>query len=191
MDVHSNFPLPDDEPERLQALHDLEILDSGPEPSFDRIANLAKILFEMHACAISLLDHDRQWFKSEAGFGCSQMPREQAFCAHAILSDEPLIVPDTAEHPFFKSHPLVVGAPHIRFYAGVPLNTRRGSKIGVLCVIDQKPRPDWNRLRTTILSELAAMVCGELENRSRKKREEYLLALNAELQSQLGVRVAS
>ena len=185
MAIHPTFPLPGDEAERLKALHDLQILDTSSEPSFDRITGLAKILFEMHACAISLIDHDRQWFKSSVGFGCAEMPRDQAFCTHTILSDEPLILPDTALHPLFKNHPLVIGEPYVRFYAGIPLNTRAGSKIGALCVLDTKPRPDWNRLRTTILSEMAAMVCHELENRSRKQREEYLLALNQQLQSQL------
>lgn len=185
MALYPTFPLPGDETERLKALHDIQILDTNPEPSFDRITGLAKILFEMHACAISLIDHDRQWFKSSVGFGCAEMPRDKAFCTHTILSDEPLILPDTALHPLFKNHPLVVGEPYVRFYAGIPLNTRTGSKIGALCILDTKPRPDWNRLRTKILSDMAAMVCDELENRSRKQREECLLALNHQLQSQL------
>jgi GAF domain-containing protein len=186
MTDHFSFPLPADEAERLQALADLQILDTKPEPSFDRITDLAKILFDMHACAISLVDHDRQWFKSSFGFGCTEMPREQSFCTYTILSDEPLILPDTALHPMFKNHPLVTGEPHVRFYAGIPLNTRAGSKVGALCVLDTKPRPDWNRLRTKILSDLAALVCDQLESRSRQQRVEYLTALNDQLHSQVG-----
>lgn len=181
----SKFPLPVDETERLKALYDLCILDTDPELSFERIVRLAKILFETRICAISLIDHDRQWFKAIAGFNCSETPREIAFCTHTILSGEPLIVPDATLHPLFKDNPLVVGEPYIRFYAGIPLQTREGSKVGTLCVIDTEPQHDWNRLRTAILSEMAKMVCYELENRSLKQRERYLLALNRQLQFKL------
>lgn len=181
----NKFPLPPDEAERLKALYDLHILDTDPENSFDRITQLTRFLFETRICAISLVDHDRQWFKAIAGLNCSQTPRDQAFCAHTILSDVPFIVPDATLDPRFKDNPLVVGEPYIRFYAGAPLNTRSGSKIGALCVIDREPRHDWNRIRTAMLSQIAKMVCNELETRSLKQREQYLLALNRQLQLKL------
>ena len=177
--------LPPDETGRLKALYDLHILDTDPEFSFDTITRLAKILFETRVCAVSLIDRDRQWFKAISGLNCAETPRELAFCTHTILSDEPLIVPDAALDPLFKDNPLVVGEPYIRFYAGVPLNTREGSKIGALCVIDTKPRRDWSPLRTAILSEMAELVCHELENRSGKQQEQYLLAQTRQLQFKL------
>ena len=184
-DKVSKFPLPPDETERLKALYDLQILDTDPEPSFERVTRLAKILFGTRVCAVTLIDHERQWFKAIAGFNCSETPREVAFCAHTILSDKPLIVQDTTIHPVFKNNPLVTGEPYVRFYAGVPLNTREGSKVGALCLIDTEPRNDWNPLRTAILSEMAKMACYELETRSLRQREQYLLALNRQLQFKL------
>ncbi len=181
----SRFPFPPDEAERLKALYDQRILDTDPETSFDRITRLAKILFETRMCAISFVDHDRQWFKAIAGLNCSQTPRDQAFCTYTILGDQPFIVPDAKLDARFKDNPLVVGQPYVRFYAGVPLNTRAGSKIGALCIIDTKPRNDWNHLRTAMLREMAKMVCDELEIRSLKQREQYLLALNRQLQFKL------
>ena len=184
-DKPRKYPVPPDEAERLKALYDLRILDTDPELSFDRITRLAKVLFQTRVCAISLVDHERQWFKAIAGLNCSETPRDLAFCTHTILSDKPLIVPDATLHPVFKNNPLVTGEPYIRFYAGVPLNTREGSKIGAICIIDTKPRNDWNHRRTAILSEMARMVCYELENRCLRQREQYLLPLNRQLQFKL------
>ena len=180
--------IPPDELERLAALRNLNILDTDPEVSFDSITLIAKTLFQLPVSAISLVDTDRQWFKSMAGLSWSQTTRDEAFCAHTILGDNPLIVPDATADPAFKDNPLVVGKPGIRFYAGVPLNTREGSKIGSLCVIDTKPRADWSPLRTAMLTELGRMVAREIEVRSLRQRERTLLAENAELKRQLSRR---
>jgi signal transduction histidine kinase/CheY-like chemotaxis protein len=112
---------------------------------------------------ISLIDKDRQWFKSHHGIDAQETPRELAFCAHAILGNEVLLVPNATKDPRFLGNPLVTGAPDIRFYAGAPLTTPDGDNIGTLCVIDQQIRNDFGAYEIGVLSDLAAMVIDELE----------------------------
>ncbi|PRP86946.1 diguanylate cyclase [Planoprotostelium fungivorum] len=137
-------PLPTDEEQRLQGLRDLEsqLLDTSPERVFDDITELTKKVFDVPIVLISLVDENRQWFKSCIGLSVSETPRELAFCAYAILDPTKIfIVPDTHKDPRFANNPLVTGDPYIRFYAGAPLKLDCSeSGLGTLCIIDRKPR---------------------------------------------------
>ena len=132
------FPI--DESTRLDTLRSLNILDTSPEERFDRLTRLAKRLFNVPIALISLVDADRQWFKSCQGLDATETPRNVSFCGHAILDDDILMVPDAALDERFHDNPLVVGDPRIRFYAGCPLTVPNGSKLGTLCLIDREPR---------------------------------------------------
>jgi sigma-B regulation protein RsbU (phosphoserine phosphatase) len=130
------------ESERLDALRSLNLLDTPAEARFDRVTRLAAEFFRMPIAYVAFVDHDRQWFKSSYGF-CreqkSETSRSVSFCQYTIQKNEPLIIPDTHLHPIGKNHPLVVGEPYIRFYAGVPLAGPRGQKIGTFCLVDMEP----------------------------------------------------
>jgi sigma-B regulation protein RsbU (phosphoserine phosphatase) len=154
-------PIPVDDADRLVALHDLNLLDTPPEERFDRITRLLTLVLRVPMAYISLVDADRQWFKSSCGLANPQTPRSISFCGHAILSDEPMIVPDAAEDARFCDNPLVTGEPHIRFYAGHPLTGPGGHKVGTLCVADHRPRtlPD---SELEALREMARIVEREL-----------------------------
>ena len=153
--------VPDNEDKRLAALYALDILDSIREDRFERITGLARKIFNVPISAISLVDRDRQWFKSIQGIDVCQTPRNVSFCGHAILQGDIYLVPNALEHPVFSDNPLVVGPPHIRFYAGAPLRSPTGERIGTLCVIDAKPR-DFDAAQCDILRNLADMVEHEL-----------------------------
>ncbi len=133
-------PIPDHEEARLAELHGLAILDTPPEERFDRITRIASRLFGVPVALISLVDANRQWFKSCQGLAVCETPRGISFCGHAILHDEPLIIPDAQEDPRFYDNPLVTGPPHVRFYAGQPLHGPHGQRVGTLCIIDHHPR---------------------------------------------------
>ena len=131
---------PRDEEFRLRALRSLSILDTPAEERFDRLTRLARRVFDVSIALVSLVDENRQWFKSHAGLDVSETPRDISFCGHAILGDEALIVPDAAQDERFADNPLVLNTPKIRFYAGIPLKHINGSKLGTLCIIDTVPR---------------------------------------------------
>jgi sigma-B regulation protein RsbU (phosphoserine phosphatase) len=133
-------PIPANDADRLRELHDLGLLDTAPEERFDRITRLLTLLLDVPIAYISLVDRDRQWFKSARGLEVLQTPRSISFCGHAILSEGPLIVPDAARDERFRDNPQVVGEPFLRFYAGVPLAGPGGHKVGTLCVADVRPR---------------------------------------------------
>jgi GAF domain-containing protein len=136
-----NAPLPSNETQRLRALADYHVLDTAPEQAFDDLTRLAAQICGSDISLVSLVDHDRQWFKSKFGLHVSQTPREQSFCAHAILDPtNVLIVPDATADERFAQNPLVTSDPRIRFYAGTPLLNAEGLALGSLCVIDRKPR---------------------------------------------------
>lgn len=152
---------PADEGKRLETLRSLKILDTSPEERFDRLTRLAKRLFGVPISLISLVDDERQWFKSSVGLAATELPRDISFCGHAILGDQVFLVPDASIDGRFSDNPLVTGDPNIRFYAGCPLTVSNGSKIGTLCLIDQKPRlmSDDDR---ELLADLAAMAEQEI-----------------------------
>ena len=135
-----SFPLPLDETKRLESLRLLEILDTAAEREFDDLTRLAARICEVPISAVSLIDADRQWFKSKVGLGVSETARDAAFCAHTILGRELFVVPDATEDARFAGNPLVTGDPNIRFYAGAPLVTDDGHALGSLCVIDTVAR---------------------------------------------------
>ncbi len=130
---------PSDEESRLKNLHSLNILDTTPEERFDRVTRLARRLFDVPIAVVSLVDENRQWFKSCFGLDVLETPRDISFCGHAILGEGPFVIPDAQKDPRFADNPLVTGPPNIRFYAGVPLMFEDGTKLGTLCIIDEKP----------------------------------------------------
>ena len=130
---------PHDEAERLSALSRYAVLDTEPEPAFDRVTRLVSRALDVPIALISLVDADRQWFKSRVGLTVSELPRDTAFCAHAIVGDGTLIVPDALGDARFRDNPLVQGPPRVRAYAGAPLRTSAGAAVGTLCALDTRP----------------------------------------------------
>ena len=130
---------PENEQRRLAALKSLGLLDTDPEAEYDAITDLVTAVTGASMAAISLVDADRQWFKSAINLPASETPRDIAFCDHAIRQDEIYEICDAREHPLFADNPLVTGEPFIRGYAGVPLRLRSGEKIGTLCAIHDAP----------------------------------------------------
>lgn len=135
-----HLPPPENDAERVQALRNLQLLDTPYEEEYDHIIGLAASIARTPIALFSLIDQDRQWFKAKLGLDSNGTPREQAFCDHAIRSDEVFIVPDATVDPRFSDNPIVTDDPHVRFYAGVPIRTIEGHAIGTLCVIDRVPR---------------------------------------------------
>ena len=133
-------PLLHGETQRLKSLHSLKILDTQPEERFDRITRLAQLVFDVPIALVSLVDSERQWFKSKQGLGATETPRDISFCGHAIADSEVFVIPNATDDQRFCDNPLVVDEPNIRFYAGYPLTSMAGDRIGTLCVIDSKPR---------------------------------------------------
>ena len=159
-------PPPANETTRLAALRRADILDTPPEAAFDRLTRIASQLTGTPIALVSLIDGERQWFKAKTGLDASETPRDWAFCAHAILRpNEVLIVPDTAADPRFRGNPLVTAAPNIRFYAGAPIVTQDGHALGTVCAIDSKPRNDIGQREAAILIELAHVAADEIELR--------------------------
>lgn len=138
---HRPAPFPLDEEERVLSLEHLEVLDSAPEQGFDDVVQLATTLCETPIALVSLVDRERQWFKACIGLEVSETHRDLAFCAHAILEpEELLVVEDASQDPRFQHSALVLGPPYIRFYAGAPIRTDAGHPLGTVCVIDTRPR---------------------------------------------------
>ncbi len=156
-------PPPPNEAQRLQSLHALEILDTAPEERFDRLTRLARRLFDVPIALISLVDSDRQWFKSRVGIEATETPREHSFCAHAILEGDITIIPDAAGDERFRENPLVLDAREIRFYAGCPIKAPDGSPLGTLCVMahDVRQLPDDD---AGLLRDLAELVEQEIKS---------------------------
>lgn len=156
--------LPSDESSRLEALHGYEILDTASEEVFERITTMAARLFDVPIAVISLVDTNRQWFKSCYGLDADQTDRKVAFCAHAILSPKTLVVPDARLDIRFANNPLVTGEPHIRFYAGALLRTQDGRNIGTLCLIDHRPR-SFSAGQQAHLEDMAQITMHQIELR--------------------------
>jgi GAF domain-containing protein len=161
----SNSLLPANEPERLAALHRYHILDTSAETAFDRITALAARLFKVPTVLISLVDESRAWFKSSIGFDASEVPRDATMCSFAVLTDAPLIVPDTQLDERFACNPFVQCEPGLRFYAGAPLLSHDGYNLGTLCLLDSVPREPLTAEQEATLVDLAAIVVDELELR--------------------------
>jgi len=152
---------PQNEAARLETLRALEVLDTQSEERFDRLTRLARHLFRVPIALVSLVDDERQWFKSCDGLEVSETPREVSFCGHAILQDEILLVPDATKDERFHDNPLVADDPSIRFYAGYPLRAPNGHKLGTLCLIDREPRA-LGVEELAILEDLGQMAQNEL-----------------------------
>lgn len=157
-------PFPHDEADRLEALFEYQILDTAPERDFDELTELVSQVMDVPIALVSLVDETRQWFKARYGLAVSETPREYAFCAHAILQNDMFIVEDSHKDERFSDNALVTGDPHVRFYAGMPLITPKGYKIGTICGIDHVPRKlDANQQR--ILEIASRQVVAQLELR--------------------------
>lgn len=163
--------LSNNEAARLQALLNYQILDTEPEQAFDDLTRLAAYICKTPICLISLLDADRQWFKSKVGLNVTQTPRNIAFCNYAIAQLNVLMVTDALTDERFATNPLVTSEPHIRFYAGVPLITPEGYALGTLCAIDYVPR-ELDSQQLEALQALGRQVITQLEQR-RKVAELY------------------
>jgi len=153
--------LPADEAERLAALRSTKLLDSPPVERFDRFTRIARRLFGVPIALVSLVDAERQWFKSRQGLDVSETPRDISFCGHAILGGDVLVVPDATRDPRFRDNPLVTGDPNVRFYAGYPLRGPDGYRVGTLCVIDRSPR-ELSTDEIELLRDLGAMIEAEI-----------------------------
>lgn len=133
-------PRPPNEGRRLGALRRLGVLDSEPEERFDRFVHMLRALLDVPIAMISLVDEERQWFKARAGLDTCETSREVSFCGHAVAANDLLVVRDTRLDVRFRENPLVVGPPHIRFYAGAVLRAEGGEPVGTVCAIGHAPR---------------------------------------------------
>ncbi len=176
---------------RVAALRALDMLDTAHDARFERLTRLACALFKVPIALVSLVDHDRQWFKSHPGLDTDQTPRSIAFCSHAVELDEMLVVPDASADARFADNPLVTGEPHIRFYAGQPVHSADGYAVGTLCVIDRVAR-EFDPAQRQHLRDLAQLVEDELNKgailRAREAAEQTLVQLNIELERRVEER---
>lgn len=182
--VMTGAPLPPDEYARLMDLARYEVLDTPREAAFDRITRLAAHLLRTPVAVINFVDRDRQWGKSAVGLEDTTAPRHDSFCAWSILQDTPLIIENTATDPRFRNNPMVTGAPHVHMYAGAPLITPAGHRIGTLCVTDSQPHP-LSAADIQALQDLAALVVSELELRARNRHLGLELDAQARLNADL------
>ncbi|WP_051971283.1 diguanylate cyclase domain-containing protein [Massilia sp. 9096] len=181
------------EQERVKALHALGVLDTPQEDRFDRFTRLASAAFDTPIALVSLVDCERQWFKSCIGVDFKETSRSLAFCSHAVALDDMLVVDDTHLDDRFREHPLVLGAPFIRFYAGQPIYSLDGQPLGTLCVLDVRPR-QLDELGRRMLRDLARMVQDELNRpvivAARDAAQQALLELNVRLEQRVQERTA-
>lgn len=155
------FPKPEDDVARLEFLADLAVLDTARDENLDRITGLCQRIFSVPASVVSLVDTDRQWFKSVQGLDVCETSRDVAFCNYTILSEHIFEVADASIDPRFAHNPLVTGEPHLRYYAGAPL-IFDGVRLGSLCLIDFVPRDLLTPVQREILHSLADMVIREI-----------------------------
>jgi GAF domain-containing protein len=201
MNAAKQAPTPD--AVRVAALEKYAILDTEPEQAFDDLTLLASYVCKTPIALISLVDENRQWFKSKIGLSLSETPRQVAFCSVAIQQPDVMVVPDTLKDERFRDNPLVVSDPRIRFYAGAPLINEDGQALGTLCVIDQKPR-EITAEQKEALQALSRLVLAQLEFRrnlgllkealtdrtqAEHERERELVKLQQTLTRVLGLRI--
>jgi diguanylate cyclase (GGDEF)-like protein/PAS domain S-box-containing protein len=181
------------EQQRVASLCALGILDTPSEQRFDRFTTIAAAAFSVPISLVSLIDVDRQWFKSRFGLAAPETPRSSAFCSHAIETVDTLVVPDALLDARFANNPLVLGAPHIRFYAGSPIYSHSGHPLGTLCIIDTKPR-QFDKAQRDLLESLARMVEAEINkhsiNAARERAERSLHELNEALEERIRERTS-
>ena len=175
-------PIPDDEPERLTALRRYRILDTLPEQVYDDLTRLAAHICQTPMALVSLIDAQRQWFKSRIGIEDAQTDRAYSFCAHAVATREMLVVPNALEDDRFVGNPYVLGAPDVRFYAGTPLLSSDGHALGTLCVIDRKPRRFRDDHRE-MLAALGRLVMSQIELRLHLAERETIERAKSEFVS--------
>ena len=171
-------PIPTDDAERLRVLHACQLLDTPPDPALDALTALVAQALDVPFALVSLVDADRQWFKSRHGLAATQTPRDVSFCGHVVAGAAPLCVEDALLDPRFADNPLVVGPPHVRFYAGEPLRSDDGHVLGTLCAIDQKPR----QLTTAQVALLATLARHAEAHIATLRQQETLRAEREELQ---------
>ncbi len=179
---------PANEAERLRTLQALQILDTPPEERFDRLTRIAQYVLQTPIVLISLVDGERQWFKSRQGLAATETPRDISFCGHAIHSSDLFLVSDASVDPRFADNPLVTQAPNIRFYAGAPLELEEGQRIGTLCAIDSKPR-ELTKEQAAVLNDLAQCVVAEFQASSVTRIAQQLRDREANLQAVLNTLV--
>ena len=153
---------PDNEALRIDTLRRFLILDTPAEERFDKLTRTAASFFNVQIAVVSLVDVNRQWFKSACGLDASETPRDISFCGHAILQNDVMVVEDALLDERFSDNPLVVGEPKIRFYAGAPLTAQNGCNVGTLCLIDGQPRQMSDK-DIAMLADMAKVVVTELE----------------------------
>lgn len=163
--MNGAYPIPESELTRLARLREYHLLDTPIEEDFERLAALAARLFGVPIVLVSLVESDRQFFKSRVGLDVCETSRDVSFCAHAIMQGDVMVIPDAALDPRFASNPLVIGPPFIRFYAGKPLVEPGGEKLGTVCLIDTKPRHDFTEEDRSNLDDLASLVMDRMELR--------------------------
>ncbi|MEP4380597.1 MAG: GAF domain-containing sensor histidine kinase [Alphaproteobacteria bacterium] len=160
------YPVPLQEEARLRELHSLRILDSEPEPEFDRVTRLLALVMKTPIALVTLVDDDRQWFKSCIGVDIQETARDNAICAHAIMSDDILVCTNLSQDSRFFDNPLVSGETHVRFYAGMPLVTRNGFRIGTICAVDTEPREYPSSTTLDAMRDLAQLATDAIERRA-------------------------
>jgi two-component system, NtrC family, sensor kinase len=199
----SAIPMPLPDRDRVAALQRYAILDTEPEQAFDDLTLLASFVCKTPIALISLVDEDRQWFKSKIGMDACQTSRDIAFCSVAIQQTDVMVVPDTLQDERFRDNPLVVSGPRIRFYAGAPLINEEGYALGTLCVVDRTPR-EFGADQKEALQALGRLVLAQLEFRrnlqllkealtdrtqAEHDRERELLKVQQTLTRVLGLRI--
>jgi GAF domain-containing protein len=184
--------IPENEQERLAAVYRYGILDTPKDGAFDRITRLAAAILEMPIAIVTIVDHDRIWFKSAEGLdGVEEIGRDPGLCASAILADEAWVIDDAKVDPRALANPLVAGEFGLRFYAGSPLRTSDGYNLGTLCVIDKEPRT-LSDGQVRVLDDLAALVVDELELRlAARQQARHSTELNDDVVQALALAKAS